>query len=86
MGMKRFVEEELIQWKSSPRRKPLVLRGARQVGKTWLVEQFLAKTALIRFFRVLRHCGTKVLLLPPLTRRTQDAGLKTQAKTSGRRS
>ncbi len=41
--MKRFVEEELIQWKNSPRRKPLVLRGARQVGKTWLVEQFLAK-------------------------------------------
>jgi len=41
--MKRLIEEDLVQWKMSPRRKPLVLRGARQVGKTWLVEQFLAK-------------------------------------------
>ena len=40
--MKRSIEEELISWKESARRKPLVLRGARQVGKTWLVEQFLA--------------------------------------------
>ncbi|MEI7947980.1 MAG: AAA family ATPase [bacterium] len=41
--MKRLVEQELLQWKKSSRRKPLVLRGARQVGKTWLVEQVLAK-------------------------------------------
>ena len=41
--MKRLIEQELLQWKTSPRRKPLVLRGARQVGKTWLVEQVLAK-------------------------------------------
>ncbi len=40
--MKRLIEGELISWKESARRKPLVLRGARQVGKTWLVEQFLA--------------------------------------------
>jgi len=41
--MKRLIEQELLQWKKSSRRKPLVLRGARQVGKTWLVEQVLAK-------------------------------------------
>ena len=41
--MKRLIEQELVQWKKSTRRKPLVLRGARQVGKTWLVEQVLAK-------------------------------------------
>lgn len=41
--MKRLIEQELVQWKESSRRKPLVLRGARQVGKTWLVEQVLAK-------------------------------------------
>ncbi len=41
--MKRNAEKELLQWKTSVRRKPLVLRGARQVGKTWLVEKFLAK-------------------------------------------
>ena len=40
--MKRQVEENLLQWKDSSRRKPLILRGARQVGKTWLVEHFLA--------------------------------------------
>jgi predicted AAA+ superfamily ATPase len=30
---------ELIKWKNSPRRKPLLLRGARQVGKTWLLKE-----------------------------------------------
>ena len=40
--MKRRVEEQLISWKDSPRRKPLIIRGARQVGKTWLVENVLA--------------------------------------------
>ncbi len=38
--MKRFVETQLNDWKKSPRRKPLIIRGARQVGKTWLVEHF----------------------------------------------
>ena len=28
------------QWKNSPRRKPLILRGARQVGKTWVMKEF----------------------------------------------
>ena len=40
--MKRWVEEQVISWKDSPRRKPLIIRGARQVGKTWLVENVLA--------------------------------------------
>jgi predicted AAA+ superfamily ATPase len=29
-----------MAWKSSQRRKPLVLKGARQVGKTWLMTEF----------------------------------------------
>jgi len=41
--MKRLVEEKILEWKNSNRRKPLIIRGARQVGKTWLVETFLAK-------------------------------------------
>lgn len=41
--MKRLVEKQVAEWKNSPRRKPLIIRGARQVGKTWLVENFLAK-------------------------------------------
>ena len=40
--MKRLAEEQIAVWKNSPRRKPLIIRGARQVGKTWLVENFLA--------------------------------------------
>lgn len=31
---------QLRQWRDNPRRKPLVLRGARQVGKTTLVKEF----------------------------------------------
>ncbi len=38
--MKRIVDEQLMAWKDSPRRKPLVVRGARQVGKTWSIEHF----------------------------------------------
>jgi len=40
--MKRLVENQVVDWKDSPRRKPLIIRGARQVGKTWLVENVLA--------------------------------------------
>ena len=38
--MKRLKIKELEKWKESDRRKPLVLEGARQVGKTWLVKEF----------------------------------------------
>ena len=38
--MKRTAYNELLAWKSSPDRKPLLLQGARQVGKTWLMEEF----------------------------------------------
>ncbi len=38
--MERAVFQKLDQWKNSPRRKPLILRGARQVGKTWVMKEF----------------------------------------------
>ncbi|MCQ2914922.1 MAG: ATP-binding protein [Alphaproteobacteria bacterium] len=38
--MQRFAMEKLMQWKTSSRRKPLILEGARQVGKTWLMKEF----------------------------------------------
>ena len=38
--MKRFALDELIKWKSNNNRKPLIIRGARQVGKTWLAQEF----------------------------------------------
>ncbi len=40
MNLKRNAISELIQWKNSPERKPMVLKGARQVGKTWLMKEF----------------------------------------------
>ncbi len=38
--MKRTLYDSLKEWKMSPSRKPLVLEGARQVGKTWLLQEF----------------------------------------------
>ena len=38
--MKRYLIEKLIDWKNSEDRKPLILSGARQVGKTWLMLEF----------------------------------------------
>lgn len=38
--MLRIIDKELRRWKDSARRKPLILRGARQVGKTWSVKTF----------------------------------------------
>lgn len=38
--MQRSIMRELERWKTFKRRKPLVLRGARQVGKTWVLEEF----------------------------------------------
>lgn len=38
--MQRAILQKLIDWKKSKRRKPLLLRGARQVGKTWILNEF----------------------------------------------
>ena len=38
--MERLLYKELIKWKNSENRKPLILKGARQVGKTWLLNNF----------------------------------------------
>ncbi len=40
MLMQRRIMQELVDWKGRRDRRPLVVRGARQVGKTYLVEQF----------------------------------------------
>lgn len=40
MHLKRNAISELIRWKDSAERKPMVLKGARQVGKTWLMKEF----------------------------------------------
>ena len=52
--MKRYALEQLIRWKEKPNRKPLILKGARQVGKTWLMQEFgrtqFKKVAYITFY------------------------------------
>ncbi len=39
-SMIRRVSNSLVEWKNSPKRMPLIINGARQVGKTYIVEQF----------------------------------------------
>ncbi len=52
-GMLRAKITDLISWKNSASRKPLIIRGARQVGKTWLMKEFArsqyAQTVYINF-------------------------------------
>jgi len=40
MILKRTTEKQLKAWKENPARKPLIIKGARQVGKTWLLKDF----------------------------------------------
>ena len=45
--MKRFIFQKLLEWKEQKRRKPLILRGVRQVGKTYILQEF-GKKAFLR--------------------------------------
>lgn len=51
--MEREAYSKLLHWKNNPSRKPLLMRGARQVGKTWLIKEFgqheYAKVAYVNF-------------------------------------
>lgn len=38
--MERFLLKKLLAWKTSPYRKPLIVKGVRQVGKTWILKEF----------------------------------------------
>ncbi len=38
--MERLILKKLLEWKNSPYRKPLILKGVRQVGKTWALKEF----------------------------------------------
>lgn len=40
MKIKRNILKELVEWKDKPARKPLIMQGVRQVGKTWLLKYF----------------------------------------------
>ncbi|UTY38029.1 AAA family ATPase [Allocoprobacillus halotolerans] len=38
--MKRTIYNDLIQWKNKSTKKPLIIKGARQTGKTYIVREF----------------------------------------------
>lgn len=40
MEIKREVMDALLEWKQRPERKPLIIQGARQIGKTWIMQKF----------------------------------------------
>lgn len=52
--MKRLAMDKLVEWKNKKNRKPLVIMGARQVGKTWLMKEFgrqyYSKVAYVSFY------------------------------------
>ena len=56
--MKRYAMQQLLEWKDKPNRKPLILKGARQVGKTWLMKEFgkqyFSKVAYVTFYKQYR--------------------------------
>ena len=51
--MKRDIYETLCKWKDEPNRRPLLIRGARQTGKTYIVNEFGQKefTSIIGIYR-----------------------------------
>ena len=57
--MKRYIDTILIDWKEKKTRKPLVIRGARQVGKTYSIE-YLGKQQFDNFVKVVRaRCSSR---------------------------
>ena len=52
--MIRYAMQQLVEWKNRPNRKPLNIKGARQVGKTWLMKEFgrqhFKKVAYVTFY------------------------------------
>ena len=65
--MQRQLMSELIAWKSRTNRKPLLLKGARQTGKTWLLNEFASQ----QYRNVIRFD----FMLEPSTRSLFDGDL-----------
>ena len=66
--MKRFITEKLLAWKQNPHRKPLILQGTRQVGKTYLLQHFGKKHfAHVHYFNFENETELKELFTSDLT-------------------
>ena len=81
--MKREKLSELISWKNKSSRKPLIIRGARQVGKTWLMKEFgntqYSQTVYINFEKTkqLKHFLIFHILLGRMIGLNQNIALNT---------
>ncbi|MBM3701973.1 MAG: hypothetical protein FJW63_03090 [Actinobacteria bacterium] len=62
--MKRDIEKKLYDWKNSARRKPLILQGARQVGKTYTLKEFMTTmfSSMKKSREISFKCIVKVLM------------------------
>jgi len=67
--MRRSAFDDLREWADADQKRPLIVRGARQVGKTWLVENF-AREHLgdVATINVERHAGMRAMLADPSPR------------------
>lgn len=54
--LKRKIEKALLQWKNSPDHNPLIIKGCRQCGKTFITESFAKEnykhTVYLNFLRI----------------------------------
>lgn len=64
--MERFILKKLLDWKDSPYRKPLILKGVRQVGKTWILKEFGRRYNVKPPRPVLISYGGFIILYHPL--------------------
>lgn len=65
--MKRLIHDQLIQWKNNPQRKPLLLLGARQIGKTYSLKEFgITAFPQMHYLNFEEHPELKDIFLPNL--------------------
>ena len=62
--MERLIYTSLKEWKDSPNRKPLILQGARQVGKTYILKEFKASIIMNRLYIRYFHNNHLIILYP----------------------
>ena len=73
--MCRYAIEELFKWKEKPIRKPMIIHGARHVGKTWLMKEFGKKAythtvcSCLCYFFTVRSVGFRKLRYDRLSAR-----------------
>lgn len=60
--MRRFILSKLQEWKSETNRKVLILRGARQVGKTYIVRELAKCRACTGFWKKKGSLGDQIIV------------------------